>query len=163
MKKHMILATTFGILLSGTALAEDLPPVTEISSSTDLTAIQNEEAAAYWANLDADLESAIAARLVERLGENGLSIAVKIDEVKLSNALEQVLEPDVSVLAGDVRVNDLGNERMLRSFEISVTARQVMPLLPEGTDVTILPADSPEFYEVLIDAFADGVVRHIDD
>lgn len=162
MKKNIILATGFGMLMASTALADDLPSVAEITSTTDLTAIENAEAAAYWSDIDADIESAIAARLVDRLGEEGLSIAVKIDEVKLSSAFEQPLDPDLAVLRGDVRVNDLENERFVRDLEVTVTVRQIIPLLPEGTAITVLPADSPEFYEVLIDAFATGVADNID-
>lgn len=161
-KKPIIIPAAVAALLAGTAVADDLPPINEITSQTDLSAIKNQEAAAFWSNLDADLQGAIAARLIDRLGDEGLSIDIAIDEIELSNAFEAELGLDLSLLSGEVTVTDSETGAVERSFEVTATARQIMPMLPEDADIIVLTADAPDFYQTLINAFADGVVENID-
>ncbi len=160
--KTTMLATTLVALIVGGAWGQDLPAVAEIKSTTDLGAIQNEEAASYWATLDADLEAALAERLVDRLGEEGLKIEVNIDELELANAFEARIGLDHSLLSGEVRVSDPARDLVVQEFTVTATAQQLQPLLPADADITVLPADTPEFYETLVNAFADGVVENID-
>jgi hypothetical protein len=161
--KKTILASSAAALIAGTAFAQELPLIAEISSETDLAAVQNEEAAAYWANIDADLEGAVAARLIDRLGEEGLSIRIDIDEIELANAFESLIGLDLSLLSGHVRVSDPSRDLVVRDFQVTATAQQVIPLLPEGADITVRAAETPEFYDALVNAFADGVAQNIDD
>lgn len=162
MLKKTIVSAALGTLVTGAVMAQDLPAIAEINSTTDLSAIQNREAAAFWSNLDADLQGAIAARLVDRLGDEGLSIDIAIDEVELSNAFEAELGLDLSLLSGAVTVTDTETNSIERSFEVTATARQIMPMLPENANIVVLTADTPDFYQTLVDAFADGVVDNID-
>lgn len=162
MFKKTIVSVAAITLIAGAVAAQELPSVAEINSTTDLSAIQNREAAAFWSNLDADLQGAIAARLIDRLGDDGLSIEIAIDEVELSNAFEAELGLDLSLLSGEVTVTDIETGVVERSFEVTATARQIMPMLPDDANIVVLTADTPDFYQTLVNAFADGVVDNID-
>lgn len=77
--------------MAGMAFAA-VDTVKEIEVTADLSAIQNADAAAYWGRLEADLEAAIASRLVDRLAEEGAEgarILVDLREVELASAFER--------------------------------------------------------------------------
>ncbi len=162
MKHTLLMSAALCAIVATNALAQNLPMISEIEATTDLTSVQNAAAATYWQNVDADLEAAIAARLTDRLGDEGLRISIDVGELELANAFEASLGIDQSLLSGKVNVTDQKDNSNFKSFEVFATSEQVVPFLPVGTDITILPADSPEFYAALIQAFADGVVANID-
>ncbi|MBL8561500.1 MAG: hypothetical protein JNN06_04405, partial [Gemmobacter sp.] len=56
--KPFAAATLLATLTAGSAFAA-VDKVAEIDVTADVSAIQNEKAAAYWANIEKDLEAAI--------------------------------------------------------------------------------------------------------
>jgi hypothetical protein len=157
-------------LLSVPAFAE-VDKVAKIDVQVDLSAVQNEQAAAYWANLESDLEGALAARLVDRLvteeakpDENGkidgAQITVDIREVELANALQRELNLGDAVLVGQVTVSDDTDNTNADGYELSVSLENAKVVVPEGMTV-VLSTDTNEAYTRMVDVFADGVVSRL--
>jgi hypothetical protein len=157
-------------LLAVPALAE-VDKVAKIDVQVDLSAVQNEQAAAYWANLETDLENALAARLVDRLvteeakpDENGkidgAQITVDIREVELANALQRELNLGDAVLVGQVTVSDDTDNSNADGYELSASLENAQVVVPEGMTV-VLSTDTNEAYTRLVDVFAEGVVTRL--
>ena len=145
--------------------------VAKIDVQVDLSAVQNEDAAAYWANLEADLENALAARLVDRLAteevkpdENGkidgAQIVVDIREVELANALQRELNLGDAVLVGQVTVKDDTDNSNADGYELTTSLENAKVVVPEGS-VLVLSTDTTKAYNRLVDAFAEGVVTRL--
>ncbi|MDX5403836.1 MAG: hypothetical protein LPJ93_15720, partial [Rhodobacterales bacterium] len=92
--------------------------VAKIDVTTDLTAISNEQAANFWANLETDLENAIASRVTDRLADDGAEILVDIREVELANAFERQLNMADAVLVGQVNIKDDTNNQNYDAYEL---------------------------------------------
>lgn len=145
--------------------------VAKIDVQVDLSAVQNEDAAAYWANLEADLENALAARLVDRLvteeakqdadGKiDGAQIIVDIREVELANALQRELNLGDAVLVGQVTVKDDTDNSNADGYELTTSLENAKVVVPEGS-VLVLSTDTTKAYNRLVDAFAEGVVTRL--
>ncbi len=109
LKSKSVTAGVLAATLAATAVTPALAAVervAEVDVTVDLTAIQNEKAAAYWGSLEKDLEAAIGARIADRIAEDGASVLVDIREVELSNAFERQLNLADAVLVGQVNIND---------------------------------------------------------
>jgi hypothetical protein len=162
MLRNMFLAAATGAALAGPALADDLPKVKSIEVETTLDDLNNPQAAAYWKSLDADMETAIAAQLVDRLGDEGLEINVDMDEVELANFFEEQVGAGENKLAGRVKVKDVTDNSNYKTFDLTVRVQQILPLLPEGTEVTVIVPTSDEVYSALVAGFSRAVVERID-
>lgn len=151
-------------LLAASVATSALATVEQVSAvdvTADLSAIQNEKAAAYWANLEKDLEAAIGGRLVGRMGEKGAIIDVDIREVELANAFERELNLADAVLTGLVKIRDEGDHGNDDTYELSVTLQNSNVALAEGQTLMLSATDTPETYQRLVDTFADGVVARL--
>ncbi|MBK6468712.1 MAG: hypothetical protein IPF96_19180 [Rhodobacter sp.] len=152
--------------------------------TTDLAAIQNEKAAAYWANIESDLEAAISVRLGDRLVANpdagtqvdasaqdkadgnlyateGAEILVDIREVELASTFERALNIGDAVLVGQVNVNDQSDNSNYDAYELSISLESARVVLAEGETLILATGDTAEAYRRLVDAFADGVVSRL--
>ena len=140
--------------LSTTAFAAQT--ISEIDVSVDLKAIGNSEAAGVWTSLGTDLETAIAERVAEQLGEDGTEVVIDINEVALATAFENAYALEDSSLVGmvDIRVPGLLNNE---GYELTVTVGQAMSALDPTIDRASLTIASDEVYRAMIDAFADNV------
>lgn len=150
--------------LSGTvpALAQ-VDRIARVDVTVDLAAIQNEKAAAYWGQLEADLEAAIGARVADRLveeGGEGAEILVDIREVELSNAFERQLNLADAVLVGQVNVNDQTNNPNYDAYELSVSL-ETARIIPTEGETVILSTDTQDTYKRLVETFADAVVAKL--
>ncbi|NSX54576.1 hypothetical protein [Parasulfitobacter algicola] len=157
--KKIFLGTTLALTLAATsAMARTM--ISEVEVEADLTAIQDMDAAQNWSNLSADLENAIAQRLVNRISEEGASIVIDIDELELANIFETQMGVESSVLAGEVNVKVpgiLNNDK----YTLTVSAKQATPYLPAGSDTKVITTSSTEFYEAMVGAFAENVVENL--
>jgi hypothetical protein len=158
-------------VLSATPLLAGVDKVAKIDASVDLSALGNEQAATYWANLEADLESAIAARLTDRLvtedakpnedGKiDGARISVDVREVELANALQRELNMGDAVLVGQVTVTDDTDNSVADGYELTVSLENAKTVVPEGKTL-VLSTDTSKAYDHLVAAFADGVVSRL--
>lgn len=158
-------------LMSAAPLMAGVDKVAKIDASVDLSAINNEQAATFWANLETDLENAIAARLTDRLvaeeakpDENGKIDGARIDvdvrEVELANAFERELNLGDAVLVGQVTVADDTDNTVADGYELTVSLENAKVVVPEGMTL-VLSTDTTEAYTRLVEAFADGVVSRL--
>ncbi|GFE66443.1 hypothetical protein [Litoreibacter roseus] len=149
-----------GTLLAGTS-AIALTDIESVDVSVDLEAIQNEKAALYWTSIADDLETAIIQRITDRIADKGTTVEIDIDEVSLANTFESVLDLEQSTLVGMVEVDDYPNAGKNQEYQLTVSYLQAQQFFPENVDISKITADSPEYYEGMIAAFADRVVEKL--
>jgi hypothetical protein len=171
MFKTRTVATAAIIAMLSAPLYAAVDNVAKIDATVDLSAIQNEQAATFWANLEADLENAIAARLTDRLETetvtpdddgkiDGAQILVDVQAVELANAFERELNLGDAVLVGNVTVRDDTDMANADTYELSVSLENATVIVPEGMTL-VLSTDTTGAYTKLVEAFADGVVRRL--
>lgn len=169
-KSRTLAAGALIALLAAPTLAA-VEKVASIDARVDLSAINNEQAATFWANLETDLENALAARLTDRLAAeaarpddqgriDGTQIVVDIREIELANALERELNLGDAVLVGQVTVKDDLNLSNSDSYELSVSLQNAQVVVPEGATL-VLSTDTEGAYTRLVEAFAEGVVSRL--
>lgn len=154
------LAATAVVAVLSTSAFAAVDKIKTIDVTTELTAIGNEQAAAFWANLEADLENAIAARVTDRVADTGAEILVDIREVELTSAFDRELNLGDAVLVGQVNIKDDTDNSNFDAYELSVSLENAQIILPEGTFL-VLSTDTTGAYNRLVEAFADGVVSRL--
>ncbi len=169
---HAKTAATAALLaLLATPLAAAVEKVAKIDATVDVSAISNAEAATFWANLEADLENAIAARVTDRLAVeevkpdetgkiDGTQIKVDIREVELASAFERQLNLGDAVLVGQVTIVDDTDNTNADGYELSVSLENAQVIVPEGATL-VLSTDTSGAYTRLVEAFADGIVSRL--
>lgn len=171
MFKAKLAASAAVLALLAAPLAAAVDKVAKVDVSVDVSAINNTEAAKYWANLETDLENAIAARVTDRLAteevkpdENGkidgAQIKVDIREVELASAFERELNLGDAVLVGQVTIVDDTDNTNADGYELTVSLENAKVILPEGKAL-LLSTDTEGAYTHLVDAFADNVVSRL--
>ena len=155
-----ILMTTTALFLANAAFAQDTM-VQEVDVAADITAISNAEAAAYWTNAADDLENAIVARLVDRIGDEGSKISIDIDELSLANSFQNQLGLEDAVMVGMVKVTSETDNANFDTYELTVSALSAQAFASDGVVLDGAFTDTPEYYAALIAAFADGVVSRL--
>ena len=156
-----LLALSFAALNGTTALAE-VEKVAEVKVTADVTAIQNEKAAAYWSNIAADLQNAILTRLVDRVAEDGATITIDLREVELASSFERAINASDAVLVGQVNVSDDKDNTNFNAYELSVSLGTAASVSADGTAYYFDTLDTPEAYQALVNSFADNVVKRLD-
>lgn len=151
------------LLFAASAQAAPDTMVKEIDVQIELTSITNANAATRFATIEADLEAALAARLVDRIAEKGVNIIIDISELELANSVTEMLNLAETRLVADVKITDDIANSNFNAYELTVDVEAAKMFFPEGTDITVLPADSGVYYDALIAAFADGVVKRLDE
>lgn len=154
------LMTTAALCAATAAVAQETM-VKGIDVSVDITAVTNVQAAAYWTSTADDLENAIVARLVDRTAEQGSMITIDIDELSLANSFQNKLGLEDAVLVGKVNVSNEQDNSKFDGYELTVTAKTAQAYAPDGTVLDGAFTDTPEYYQALITAFADGVVSRL--
>lgn len=166
------IATSAALLaLLSSPLLAGVDKVAKVDASVDVSAINNAQAATFWANLEADLENAIAARVTDRLATeevkpddqgriDGAQIKVDVREVELASAFERELNLGDAVLVGQVTVVDDTDNTNADGYELTVSLENAKVVVPEGMTV-VLSNDTSGAYTRLVEAFADGVVSRL--
>lgn len=153
------LLTTFAALMLTTSMASaQATKIQDVSVSAELTSISNAEAAKYWTNVTADLKNAIVARLVDRIADEGSKISVDIDELSLANSFQNKLGLEDAILVGKVNISSDVDNAKFDSYELTVNAKTAQAFAADGKPLAGALTDTPEYYNALINAFADGVV-----
>ncbi len=155
------LAATLVLASAHPVLADTPSLVKDISVKTELSAVSNAAAAAYWASLDTDLKTAIATRLADRIGDTGAEIVVDVEEVSLSNGFTEKLGLAETRLVGDIKVTDADDDRRNQFYTLTIDVNRATPMLPPGADVATLPADTHVYYDAMVNAFAEGLVEKL--
>ena len=160
LRNKLIAAVAATFMATGAFAAQS---VKAVDVTADITAISNAQAAVYWANLAADLKLAIVSRIPDRISDSGATITVDISEIELSNSFQELTGASQSKLSGDITIENRTASSGPGKYEMSVTVEQAGGFFPAGTDLATLTMDSPAYYQALIAAYADGVVRRLDD
>ncbi|WP_209599336.1 hypothetical protein [Ruegeria sp. HKCCSP351] len=159
--KHLIRSTALIAAMSTAVVAET--QVSKIDVTADLSAIETYEAAGAWKNLEADLETAIAERLVSQIAPEdveGAEIEIDLDEVTLANNFETSLGIGEWKLVGDVDI-DMPDASKDENYTLTVTTDQLGALYPEGTNTDELTVESDVFYQAIVAAFADNIASKL--
>lgn len=144
------------------AFAANPVMVKSVDVSIALSDLTNAEAATKFANVEIDLENAIAARLVDQTdAENGVEITIDISELELSNSFTDIFNYADTKLVGNVKVKGSAENPDSNNYDLVVDVNTSLPFIPAGTVVETLPVDSDVYYQSLITAFADSVVRKL--
>lgn len=151
-----------GVTLTAPVLARDAPPVHSIDVKTTLSDFNNPAAVVYWKFLDADLETAIAALLVNRLGDRGLDLMIDMNEVELANAFETRTGMAQTTMSGRVKVYDKVEGRHFKTFDLKVTMGQALSIPPPGNEVKAVARTNDQVYRALVTTFAQEVVNRMD-
>lgn len=158
-------------LMTSTSAFAAVDKVAKIDATVDVSAINNVQAATFWANLEADLENAIAARVTERLAVeevkpddqgriDGAQIKVDIRELELASAFERELNLGDAVLVGQVTIVDDTDNSNADGYELTVSLQTANVIVPEGSTL-VLSTDTGDAYTRLVEAFADGIVSRL--
>ncbi len=139
----------------------DTAPVESVDVDFDIQAIESPAAAAFWTNLEGDLEEAILARVVERIEDEGSKIWIDVDEFNLSNSLQAALGEDSTLKAG-ITVKNEADPTQNSFYDLSITLLEAGKLVQgnDGTEILTLP--EAEAYRVMVNAFADNVVSRLE-
>ena len=156
---RLVLAAAF--IVASPAFAQTATTVKEVEVSVDAEAMKNAEAAAYWSEVADDLETAIVSRVTDRVAEDGVSISVDLSEVELATAFQNAFDVAVSRMVGRVDVKSDTDDGVFYGYELSVTIDEATPFFPEDFDAVNLSSDTTVYYNSMIEAFADGVVKRI--
>ncbi len=133
--------------------------VKDVTVEMDMSALKNEKAAAYWANAADDLENAIAERVADRVADDGATVKVDIDALSVADWFDTAFNIDQSQLKGHVLLMDKGTH--IGSYDVSVSFKDAMLVMPAGTDVTVIAPDNRDYYTAMINTFADAVVAQL--
>lgn len=157
----MIRNSIAGLLLASAlitpSLAQNAPTVKTIDVTVDISAVQNAAAAAYWGQLETDLENAILARVQSQIADDGVDIVIDISEVELSNGFQEVFGVADTRLVGSVKMVHATDNSRFDAYDLTVDVNAAVPLLPEGYVLSTTKADTKEYYDAMINAFARGV------
>lgn len=153
------LAATVLFSLTVPAMAQTM--VREVEVEVDLAALQNEKAATRWATLSDDLKNAVAARLVDRIAEDGVRIRIDVDEVSLASTFDSAAGIADSAMKGNVVVSSETDYSLSDGYDLTVAFADAGPFFPQGTDLATITSDSQQYYDGMISAFADAVVKNL--
>ena len=136
--------------------------ISDVTVTADVTAIQNQKAAAYWANVATDVQNAILARLVDRIADDGAKITVDLREVELASSFERAINVSDAVLVGQVNVSDETDNSNFNAYELSISLGTAASVSADGKSYFYDTLDTPEAYQALVNSFADNVVKRLE-
>lgn len=149
-------------ILFAAAPAFAVNSISKVEVTADLEAIRNANAAPHWASLVPDLETAIVQRITDRIDKRGARILIDIDEIALANSFRAPLSANDSKLVGDVRVRGAEEDPKRARYSLTVSYDQATPYMAPGTQIRAITSDSREYYDSMIDAFAERVVANLE-
>ncbi|MBE2276327.1 MAG: hypothetical protein IAE87_08530 [Rhodobacteraceae bacterium] len=166
----MTLNRTLAALMTAGALMLPLQPAlgeTDVSGEptlksvdviVDLSAIENAEAAQFWAALEPDLEAAIHAQVKDTVDPQGSDVVIDVDALRLAEGYSPTTGIATSWLAGTIhQTNDLNPARD-GTFDLAVDMKAA---LPEGAETEGVAPDNPAIYRAMVETFARGVFENL--
>lgn len=156
-----LLATVAAAALVLAACAGTKPEplkISEINVTADLPAIGSRQATTYWANLDRDLEAAIADQFVGYIDPLGKRINVDVDELSLSTPFASGATSETARLTGRVELLNLDGTSVA-AYDVTATSQDIATYLPPGSTLVSIPPTSTEYYQAIVRAFAQGAAN----
>ena len=132
--------------------------ISEVNVQTDLPAVGTREAVGYWKNLDADLETAIAAQFTGRIDPLGKRISVDVDEISLNSAFASGATAETARLSGRVQLEN-PDGTLVSAYDVTASSQDVATYLPPGSNVVTISPTSQEYYQAIVQAFARGTAQ----
>ena len=154
-------ALGLGLMVATPALAVEDRGVGSLRVDAPADAALGAAAANRVTIVDEDVKQAITTRIEDRLAAAGIKVEVELDRIEVASAYDAMQGRDVSVIAGQVQLRDVFEVPQHKSFAVTAEARQVnMPSTDPAE--TVLPASSEQFYDAMVEAFAEGVTSTLD-
>jgi len=156
-----IAAVSLGLMAALPAHAAEERGVGSLRVDAPVAAAQGAAAANRISVVDKDVREAITTRIEDRLAAAGIKVEVELDRVELASAYDAMQGRDVSVISGQVQLRDVMDVPQHKSFSVTAEARQVNAVSTDPNE-TVIPASSEQFYDAMVNAFAIGVTRTLD-
>lgn len=153
--------------LSGDTKLSDLEVVVDLSAFSDSNALN------YWPDLEKDLSAALSERAKVDPVSEAPRIRVEITKISVDgdtllsesgefNRMEGTVVVYESLNADGSTVKQTSGDAPLNSFPVRMSAQTADTPLEEGWSVYV-PPSKDEFYDVLVDTYADTVLERVDD
>ncbi|MDU8944641.1 hypothetical protein [Ovoidimarina sediminis] len=126
----------------------------------DVEAIESRSAAAFWSDLEDDLENAIIEKVADRIADTGAEIEIDIDEFDMSESFQAALGAD-SLLKAEVNVRNRAEPTKNSFYELTVTVEDAGRFVHGGAGIEVLTVPTRQVYELLVETFAEGVVTRL--
>lgn len=153
----LALATT---AFTSTASA-NMVAVEEVDVTFDIEAIESKPAAAFWADIEGDLETAILERVTDSIEEEGAEIIVDISELDISNTFQSALGAD-STLNASIAIKSEVDPTIETFYDAVVRVEDVAEFVRnDDGGTTIVGEDADAVYALMIDALAENVVSNL--
>jgi hypothetical protein len=147
----------------------EMPKVSDVEVKANLAAIAESDALTYWPDINEDLRAAIASRVEASEDDDAYRVDVSLDEVKLDglyvlpnngefNQMEGVVQV-YGVKPGGASESTGETGELLTSYPVKLEAFSEEAPAREG--VVRIPPSEGDFYNALINAFADQVVENL--
>ncbi len=159
--KRLLIPSILASLFIAAASFAATDMVSSVDVSIDLPAVTNKAAALRYTHISDDLKNAIMSRLVDRLADEGMKVGVDISEVELSNSFSETIGSADTHLQGIVSITDVKDNSNFKSYTLTVDVNLAKTYFPATVDMTTLSASSDEYYQAMIQAFAQSVVDRL--
>lgn len=161
-RKALLPALLAATLATGAYAADGPLMIKDIQVTADLSAFKNTAAAGQWANLEADLETAIAQDVIGRTSDDGATIFVDITEIEVASMLQTIISSAKTQLVGDVKIGTGDNHDKYGEYNLTVAVDGSALTFPKDTDLSVMAANSKPFYDQVIQTFSEAVVKRLD-
>lgn len=158
--KRMIFAAGVAALMASPLAAADEHKIEEIDVIFDLQSLESPTAAEFWADLEGDLEAAIAAKVTDQIADEGSVITIDVDELDMANTFQGALGVE-SVLTGHIEVKNETDPTVNSYYDLRVTVDESGKFETGDDGVQIVAHEREEVYDAVIDTFAKGVVERL--
>lgn len=160
--KAFLPALLAAALATGAFAADGPLMIKDIQVTADLSAFKNTAAAAQWANLADDLETAIAEDVIGRTSDDGATIFVDITEIEVASMLQTIISSAKTELVGDIKVGTGDKHDEFGEYNLTVSIDGSALTFPKDTNLTEMAANSKPFYDMVVQTFSEAVVKRLD-
>ncbi|TQS70384.1 hypothetical protein ERN12_14695 [Rhodobacteraceae bacterium] len=161
--KRILMMSGALVLAAGAAMA-DVTPVKDVKVETDIKALSDPAAQAFYEGMASDLEAQIIADLGTAYNPDnaaGARLSVDIDEAELASTWENLTDVGQSRLGAQVNVYSDTDNSDFNNYTLSVSYPDIAVYLPPNSDISALTVDDPAYYQAMIELFAHEVVERL--
>ena len=158
--RRFILAGAIAAMTAMPAVADETR-IESVEVIFDLSAIESQAAATFWADLEGDLETAIIERIADRTADEGSDVKIDIDEFSMSNSFQAALGKD-SLIKADVQVTNDSDSTKNSFYELTARLDEAGDFgVGENGVVEVRTIPTEVAYDAMIETFADRVVEKL--
>lgn len=147
---------------AGAAFAQDTALIAEADVKVELDDV-NANALDYWPDIEKDLEAKLAEKIAPIYSGDGYDITVSLSEISIDGSALLGADGEFNTLKGWVYIREQGNPDPVDSVGLSLTAvtGDVTATASENTLVTITAPQRGDFYDALLDRFAERTIEEV--